>query len=105
MPGMRSIGSGARNAASRPGQTSRKPSGLQRSEAIFATDLVVASPIDTGSRVSARIARRIRSAVARGGPWSRSVPVRSRYASSIETASTAGVKRWRTARTARAARR
>ena len=68
IPGIRSSGKGARNAASRPGQIQRNPSGLASSEAILATVRLVASPSEAGSPVSSRIIRRIRSAVAAGGP-------------------------------------
>ena len=45
-PHSRRISSGARNAASSPGSTTTRPSGLRRSDAILATSLVVATPTE-----------------------------------------------------------
>ena len=67
-PHSREIGSGARKAASSPGGTTTSPSGLRRSEPIFATSFVVATPTEavspTSSRVAALIARAIASPIA-----------------------------------------
>ena len=48
-PHRREIGSGARNAASLPGSTTTRPSGLRRSLAILATSLVEATPTEAVS--------------------------------------------------------
>ena len=90
-PHNRAIGSGARNAASSPGATATSPSGLRRSEAIFATSFVVATPTDAVSPTSERTAALIAPAIATGDPNSASDPATSRNASSIETCSTRGV--------------
>ena len=98
-PHSRPIASGARKAASSPGGTTTSPSGLRRSDAIFATSFVLATPTDAVSCVSSWIASLIRRAAAAPGPHSASVPVRSRNASSMETGSTSGVNRRRIAMT------
>jgi hypothetical protein len=66
---------------------------LARSLAIFATIFTGAIPTDTGSCVSSRTARRSATPTPRAGPHSRSVPVRSRNASSSDSPCTTGVNR------------
>ncbi len=51
-PHSREIGSGARNAASSPGGTTTSPSGLRRSDPIFATSFVAATPTEAVSPTS-----------------------------------------------------
>ena len=92
-PQIRPTGSGARNSRTASAGTSTRPSGLATSLAIFATSFTGAMPTEQASPVSARTSARNRSARARGGPNSRSVPVTSRKASSSERPSTSGVKR------------
>ena len=85
------IGSGARNAASSPGGTTTRPSGLRSSDAILATSFVVATPTEavraSSSPMAALISRPIRSP----SPKSAIEPVTSRNASSIEMGSIWGV--------------
>ncbi len=90
-PHSRQIGSGARNIASSPGATTTSPSGLRRSEAIFATSLVVATPTEAVSPTSSRTAVLMLPAIVGPSPNSGRDPVTSRNASSIEIGSTSGV--------------
>ena len=92
-PHKRPIGSGSRNARTSPARTSRRPSGFATSLAIFATIFTGAMPTETASSVSRRISARRRSPTSAGGPSRRSLPVRSRNASSSERPSTRGEKR------------
>ena len=55
-------------SASSPGGTTTSPSGLRRSDAIFATSLVVATPTDTVSPTSARTSSLIRRAIVGPSP-------------------------------------
>ena len=77
-----------------------KPLGLSRSDAILARNLLYESPTETLSPNSASTRRENRIRVMAGLAWCRrSVPLRSRKASSIETGSTMGVSSnmsWRT---------
>ena len=57
MPHSLPTASGAKNRASSPGGTTTRPSGLSRSEAILATDLLVATPTDTARPVSSTTRR------------------------------------------------
>ena len=59
---------GAKNAASSPGWTTTRPSGLSRSEPIFATVLQVPTPTDRTSPVSSKT-RRLRSRAMASGFW------------------------------------
>ncbi len=59
MPLMRPTGSGQIRVAMSPGPISVSPSGLSRSEAIFASSLFGAMPTEQVSAVSSRIARLI----------------------------------------------
>ena len=77
---------------------------MRRSEATFATSLVVATPTDAVRPTSARIAALIARAIASGDPKSASEPATSRKASSIETCSISGVNRRRIAMTSPEAR-
>ena len=83
---------GASQAAALSISTAKKPSGLSRSDAIFASDLVPLSPIETEMPISSRIpcCRRTRAS-AGGQPCRDSVPARSRKASSIDSGWTSGV--------------
>ena len=90
MPGILRTGSGAKNFASFPGATHTSPRGFACSLAIFATRRVEASPPEHGREVVAVISRNNLSAAANDGPCIRSVPERSRYASSIDAISTIG---------------
>ncbi len=85
------MASGARNAASSPGGTTTRPSGLRRSEATLATSLLVATPTEAVSCSSSRMAAVMRRAISSGGPKRASEPATSRKASSIEICSTRGV--------------
>ena len=89
-PHNRSIGSGARNSGSRPGSTTTSPSGLSRSEATFAMNLLAARPAEAVRPVSRLMRALIARTASYGGPHSVSVPVRSMKASSTETGSTSG---------------
>ena len=68
MPHSLSTASGSRNARSSPGSTTTRPSGLRMSEAILATDLLVAAPTDTVNPVSRLTWLFRRRATARGRP-------------------------------------
>ena len=96
-PHSRRTGSGARNAASVPGGTTTRPSGLRMSEATLATSFEVATPTEAVSAVSSRIACFSLRAIVSPEPSARALPVTSRNASSIETGSTRSVKRPRIA--------
>ena len=63
------------------------------SDAIFAMNLLEAAPADTTRPVSRRTVSLIFRAVSSADPDSRSHPVTSRNASSMESGSTRGVKR------------
>ena len=78
-------------AASSPGGTTTSPSGFSRSDAIFATSLVVATPTEIVSWISSRTASLIARAIVGPSPNSSREPVTSRNASSIEIGSTSGV--------------
>ena len=69
------------------------PFGLAWSEVTFATRREVAMPMEQFSCVSAFMRSCSRCAARNGGPCRRSVPVISRYASSIDAISTSGEKR------------
>ena len=90
-PQRRETGSGARNSAVVPGGTQTRPSGLPRSEAIFAAILQSAIPAETTSPVPARTSRFTAAAMASGAPCSARLAVTSRKASSRESGSTSGV--------------
>ena len=90
------MGSGARKAASVPGGTTTRPSGLRMSEATFATSFEVATPTEAVRWVSLRTASFSRAATVSPSPNARRLPVTSRNASSIETGSTQSLKRPRT---------
>ncbi len=100
-PQRRPTGSGARKSASVPAATTTSPSGLRRSDATFATNLLAATPTDAVSRSDAAMRALIARATAGPSPWSPSVPVTSRNASSMETGSSSGVKSARIAMTSR----
>ena len=70
-----------------------RPSGFPRSDAIFARNLFGATPAETVSPVSSRTAALIFRATSSAAPNSRSHPVTSRNASSMESGSTRGVNR------------
>ena len=91
-PKMKLTGFGGEEAAPRLRPSTAKPRGLSRSEAILARNLLQDSPIETvmPSFRSTSAAKRA-STLAGGRPCSRSVPERSRNASSIESGSTSGV--------------
>ena len=95
------IGSGARNAGTLSAGTTRRPSGLSMSDAIFAAILVGAMPTDATSASSRRTRSLIASPTARGGPSRRSLPVRSTKASSNDSPSTVGEKSARIAKNPR----
>ena len=94
-PQSRRTGRGARNAASVPGGTTTRPSGLRMSEATLATSFEVATPTEAVSWISRRIASLRRRAISSPVPNARPLPLTSRNASSIETGSTRSVKRRR----------
>ena len=90
--------SGARNVGlRRPAATTTSPSGLRRSEAIFATSFVVATPTEIVSSTASRTSSLIRRPIVSPSPNSYREPVTSRNASSIEIGSTCGVNRRRIA--------
>ena len=91
MPGILPIGSGARNSFSCPAGTSTSPSGLPKSEAIFATTLHEAMPTEATSPSSFFTRVFILAAISLGLPKI-SHPVISRNASSRPPGSMAGVK-------------
>ena len=68
------------------------PSGLSRSEATLAMNLLAARPAEAVRPVSRLIRALIARAASGGGPHSVEVPVRSMKASSTETGSTSGEK-------------
>ena len=92
-PGIFPTGSGIRNASTCDGLITKSPSGFFQSDAIFARNLLGATPADAVRSVSSRISRRIilPVSVAVGSPVSSCVT--SRNASSSESNSTSGV--WR----------
>ncbi len=101
-PQMKVTGRGARNAAASRWLNTENPRGLSRSEASFARNLFSESPIDTVMPILSSTARaKPASDFAGEWPCSRSVPERSRNASSIESGSTSGVNSSISARTSR----
>ena len=90
-PQRRETGGGARNAAVVPGGTATSPSGLPRSEAIFAAILQSATPAETVSPVPARTSPFTCVAMGSGSPCRARLAVTSRKASSRESGSTSGV--------------
>ena len=77
---------------------------MRRSLPTLATSLFVATPTETVSPVADTTSALMRRAISGAGPKSASEPATSRKASSIETCSTAGVKRRSTAITSRLTR-
>ncbi len=90
-PHSRETGRGARNAATPPGGTSTRPSGLPRSVAIFAASFTSAIPAETASPQLARTSALIARAMSAPAPWSARLAVTSRNASSRDSGSTSGV--------------
>ena len=90
-PQSRSTGSGCRNASSRSGGTTSRPSGFATALATLARNFVLATPTVIGSPTRSSTSRRSRSAISTGVPKARSTPRTSRNASSIESPSTSGV--------------
>ena len=101
-PQISETGRGPRKARVSARPITRKPRGLSRSEAILARNLLGARPTEAviPSSVSIRFWRPARSA-AGGARCSRSVPERSRKASSSDSGSTSGVSSSIIARIAR----
>ncbi len=101
-PKMNVTGFSARKAAASPPPSTAKPRGLSRSDAILARNLLQDSPIETVMPIvrSTSAAKRA-SDFAGLAPCSRSVPARSRKASSIDSGSTSGVSRSIACRTSR----
>ena len=89
-PLMAETGSGARNAPSVPGSTTVMPRGFWRSDAIFATVLLVPRPME---QVTPSSATRpwTRRQMAMGLSREKRPGVTSKNASSIDTCSTSGV--------------
>ena len=87
MPGMRATGRGARNAAPPSAGTSSCPSGLARSDAIFAISLQAAMPADDGSPSSPAMRARSARAMSAGAPKRLRDAVTSRKASSSDSGS------------------
>ena len=102
-PHTHSTGSGWRNASSRSGGTTIRPSGLATPLATFARNFVRATPTVTGSPTRSRTAARSRTAISTGVPAIRSIPRTSRNASSIDSPSTTGDASSKTANIARLA--
>ena len=100
-PQSRRTGSGARKAASCPGGTTTRPSGLRMSEAILATSLEVAMPTEAVSASSPWMVCLMARAMASPVPSARRLPVTSMKASSMEMGSTRSLKRPRISRTSR----
>ena len=75
---------------------------METSLAILATNLFGATPALAVRSVSARIAAFTCRAISGAGPNSATLAVTSRKASSSESGSTSGVKRWKIARRSRA---
>jgi len=89
-PQSRDTGNGAKNICSVPGSTTSTPSGLARSLASFARNLVDAAPTDRQRPASSSTRPRIVVAMSRGSPSMRRAPATSRNASSMESCSTSG---------------
>ncbi len=83
-------GIGARNAASVPGGTKTRPSGFFKSEAIFATLLLLPMPTDSVSPVAFRTSSFSSLPMRSGSAPSRTQPLTSTNASSSESGSTSG---------------
>ena len=79
--------------------TTVSPSGFSRSEAIFATSLLGATPTEAASCVVARIRCLMPRAMVTASPLSARLAVTSRKASSSDRPSTTGVYSWKTANT------
>ena len=84
-----------------PGGTTTSPSGFRRSEATFATNLLAATPTDAVRARLEAMRALIVAATVGPSPESRSVPVTSRKASSMDTGSSSGVNSARMAMTCR----
>ncbi len=90
-PHIRPIGSGSRIASAFSGEITVSPSGFSMSLASFARNLLNETPtLAVSPPVASRIPAFIRRATFTGSPSSRSVPVRSRNASSTLTGCTTG---------------
>ena len=99
-PQSRSTGSGCRNASSRSGGTTSRPSGFPTPLATLARHFVLATPTVIGRPTRSRTSRRRRPAIAGAGPDRRRSPPTSRNASSTDSPSTSGVVRSNTSKTA-----
>lgn len=91
-PQTRPTGSGARNSATRSAGRMTQPSGLPRSPASLARNLLGATPTEATRPVSARTRALMARAISGAGPNSPSQPRTSRNASSRLSGSTSGVK-------------
>ncbi len=98
-PHSRSTGSGCRKASSPPAGMTSRPSGLATPLATFARNFVQARPTVMASPTSSRTSWRSRAAISVGVPEMWRIPLTSRNASSIESASTSGDVRSNTAKT------
>jgi len=106
MPGTTATGRSASRAAVSARPMIEKPRGFSSSEASFARNLLCDSPTDTVMPISSSTRFAKRTSVVAGLAWCRrSVPERSRKASSIDTGSTSGVSSSIRARTSRPTRR
>ena len=102
MPQMRRMGRGERKASVSSRPITEKPRGLSRSEATLARNLLCESPTEPVRPSSSYIRRISRASMTAGGaPWSRSVPERSRKASSSDRGSMRSVSSSIIARMAR----
>ncbi len=92
MPGSVRTGSGASNSRSVPGGMRTRPSGLARSDAIFASILEPARPTEPLNPVASRMASRSRSPARRASAAVAAAPpaARSTNASSRLSGSTSG---------------
>ncbi len=90
-PHSASTGSCCRNASTRSGATTVRPSGFFQPEATLARNLLGATPADAVRRVVSRMASLIRCATTIPSVSPQAFSVTSRYASSSESGSTSGV--------------
>ncbi len=95
MPYSLPIGSGSSSAVTSPSRTITSPSGLRRSEAIFATSLFGATPTEAVTPVRATIFFLIATAIAAASPSAAWLSVTSRKASSSDKPCTSGVYSWK----------
>ena len=84
-------GSGCRNSSSPAAGTTSSPSGLQRADAILATNLIGATPTEQVMPCWSLTCALMSCAIRAGAPSRRCAPATSRNASSSDSGSTSGV--------------